>query len=154
MSIECSSVGMLTRVKRRKTDHAHIDILRVPRFSCPCLHDPEQITAKIARTVVLDLNDSKLLIDDDHLMFASQKTGVRAGLKSGGRGAFQKGLSQRYDISNDDAYDLLKENHQSKIRSTLGNLTVEHSLPAIRLQWPFVSRNSKSQIAQSPELSD
>ena len=56
--------------------------------------------------------------------------------------AFSKGLSQRYNISNDEAYDLLKENHQSKVRSTLGNLTVSHSLPAMRLQWPYVSRTA------------
>lgn len=54
------------------------------------------------------------------------------------RRAFSTNTSRRYNISNDDAYDLLKENHQSKVRSTLGNMAVEHGMPAIKLQWPFV----------------
>ena len=54
------------------------------------------------------------------------------------RKALSTNLSRRYNISNDDAYDLLKENHQSKVRSTLGNMAVEHGMPAIKLQWPFV----------------
>ena len=94
---------------------------------------------KLAKGVILDLNDPGLLVDstlpeDDQPMHKSGR-----GLISEERRAFTKGLNQRYNISNDDAYDLLKENHQSKIRSTLGTLTVEHSLPAMRLQWPYVS---------------
>ena len=48
-----------------------------------------------------------------------------------------KNALRRYNISNDEAYDKLKQNHQSKVRSTLGNLTITHSMPALRLQWPY-----------------
>ena len=102
----------------------------------PSLHDPERATAKLSRTVTLDLNDAKLLIDSDR---PEPPTKNNFRKPDQDRGAFTKVLSQRYNISNDDAYDLLKENHQSKIRSTLGNLSVEHSMPAIRLQFPYVS---------------
>ncbi len=114
-------------------------MIRTPRISLPSLHDPEHGTSKIARTITLDLNDPQLLIDNVQSSGPLRNVFGRADLKRAGRGAFTKGLSQRYNISNDEAYDLLKENHQSKVRSMLGNVPVEHSLPAVRLQWPFVS---------------
>ena len=116
-----------------------MNIFKTLRFSCPSLDDLEGATAIIARKVTLDLNDLRLLIDSDHTKRISGKPSVGQDLNKEQRGSFQKSLSQRYNISNDEAYDLLKENHQSRVRSTLGNLTVDHSLPAIRLQWPFVS---------------
>lgn len=134
-----SSLRSLISMQRRKLDNPEASILRYPRFSCPSLQDPEAATAKIAQKVTLDLNDPRLLLDSNRNDYMHRKSSRRQGLNKGERGAFQKGISQRYNISNDEAYDLLKENHQSKVRSTLGNLSVEHSLPAIRLQWPFVS---------------
>ena len=86
----------------------------------------------------MDLNDSQLLLDHDHSSNSANTLG-RLDLKKAGRGAFARNLSQRYNVSNDEAYDLLKENHQNKVRSMLGNVTLEHSLPAVRLQWPLVS---------------
>ena len=129
----------LTSKQRQKLDHPQASILSTPRFACPSLRDPEGATARIARKVILDLNDSRLLIDSNYLDPLNRKSSRLQTSNKEARGAFRKGLSQRYNISNDEAYDLLKENHQSKVRSTLGNLTVDHSLPAIRLQWPFVS---------------
>ena len=106
----------------------------------PSLNDPERATSDIARAVTLDLNDPQLLIDNDRPEPAAKTNFRKPDIDRGGRGAFAKGLNQRYNISNDEAYDLLKGNHQSKIRSTLGNLTVEHSMPAIRLQFPYVRK--------------
>ena len=83
--------------------------------------------------MTLDLNDSSLLIDDEWQRSAQRKLNASANGSCG-----RTNLSRRYNVSNDDAYDLLKENHQSKVRSTLGNMAVEHSMPAIKLQWPFV----------------
>lgn len=88
---------------------------------------------------MLDLNNPFLLIDANRTDVSRNTHQSKAGLTRNGRVAFSKGLSQRYNISNDEAYDLLKENHQSKVRSTLGNLAVSHSMPALRLQWPYVS---------------
>lgn len=53
----------------------------------------------------------------------------------------------RYNISNDKAYDMLKENYQNKVRSTIGNLNIDHSLVALRLQSPYYKvRLSKTQM--------
>ena len=111
--------------------------MRAPQFLCPPLHDPEYSTSRIAKSVTLDLNDPHLLIDSEgyqapHRRANASSTGSRP------REAFSTNLNLKYNISNDDAYDLLKENHQSKVRSTLGNMAVEHGMPAVKLQWPFV----------------
>lgn len=116
-------------------------MIGIPQFVFPSLHDPEDATSKIARTITLDLNDPQLLIDYFQPNAPSHRVFGCSDLKKAGHGAFTKSLSQRYNISNDEAYDLLKENHQHKIRSMLGNAPVEHSLPAVRLQWPFVSNH-------------
>ena len=113
--------------------------MRASRPLFPSFQDPERVTSKIAKTVTLDLNDPRLLLDYVQPSALSRNLVGRSNLRKAGRGALAKGLSQRYNISNDEAYDLLKENHQSKVRSMLGNAAVEHSLPAVRLQWPFVS---------------
>ena len=125
--------------QRRKLDHLEASIMRAPHFLLPSFQDPEQATSNLAKTITLDLNDSRLLIDHVQRNASSKTVHGRSDFKRAGRGAFTKGLSERYNISNDDAYDLLKENHQSKVRSMLGNVAVEHSLPAVKLQWPFVS---------------
>ena len=134
-----STLHPLISTQRRRLEHPEASILRNSRQPYSSFHDPEEATAKIARKVTLDLNDSQLLIDKTHIDPVHPKNSRRQDPNKEERGAFQKGISQRYNISNDEAYDLLKENHQSKVRSTLGNLSVDHSLPAIRLQWPFVS---------------
>ncbi len=108
-------------------------------IALPSLQDPEIATARIAKTVTLDLNDADLLIYHHRKSVSAQDVSNRVDCHTPGRGTATGDMSQRYNISNDDAYDLLKENHQNKVRSTLGNPTVEHSLPAVRLQWPFVS---------------
>ena len=112
--------------------------MRASQALFPSFQDPEQVTSKIAKTVTLDLNDPRLLLDHVHPNVLSRNVAGRSNFRKAGRGALTKGLSQRYNISNDEAYDLLKENHQSKVRSMLGNVAIEHSLPAVRLQWPFV----------------
>ena len=113
--------------------------MHAPQSFFSSFQDPEQATSKVAKTITLDLNDSRLLVDHVQPNAIPRNVFGRSDLRRAGRGAFTKSLSQRYNISNDEAYDLLKENHQSKVRSMLGNAAVEHSLPAVRLQWPFVS---------------
>ena len=104
----------------------------------PYLHEPEETTAKIAKRITLDLNDPTLLIDQ-HQYPSSAKAGTGfRDTKYFGRDGISQSFSQRFNISNDEAYDLLKENHQQKIRGTLGHQAIAHSLPALRLQWPFV----------------
>lgn len=100
--------------------------------------DPELLTARIAKQVFLDLNDPSLLIDTQP-QYTSQAKSLRDKLEARGdtSGNVKKALQSKYNFSNDEAYELLKENHSNKIRSTLGNLAIEHSLVAIKLQYPF-----------------
>ncbi|KAK9459036.1 uncharacterized protein V1516DRAFT_680762 [Lipomyces oligophaga] len=89
-----------------------------------------------AKKVVLDLNDPMLFVD--------AKRPERSRKKVTGMG--EELLKKRYNISNDQAYDLLKENYQSRVRSTIGNLSIDHSMVAIRLQSPYYKvKLSKSQ---------
>jgi len=89
----------------------------------------------LSAKVTLDLNDPYLLVD------VRQPHEIQRARRIGGdvkRRTVNKTLLQRYNISNDEAYDLLKENKQSKVRSTIGQLAIEHSMPALRLQTPYV----------------
>lgn len=128
--------------KRRKTGHGDWVSFHTCQFSLPALGDPAHTTSQVARYVTLDLNDPNILVE---------KTGpekVRQNVKPSGFKTTTP-LIKRYNISNDEAYDLLKENHQSKIRSNLGNPQVEHSLPAVRLQWPYYKTKLEKQEARS-----
>ncbi|KAL8707478.1 MAG: hypothetical protein Q9220_007510 [cf. Caloplaca sp. 1 TL-2023] len=122
---------------------AYEDLLLSRPLSLPSLRDPAYETARIARHVTLDLNDPRLLVEKAHARDAVHESTRNTKYKNG------LSISHRYNISNDEAYDLLKENHQSKIRSNLGNPQVEHSLPAVRLQWPYYKTKLEKQEARS-----
>ncbi|KAI9712271.1 MAG: hypothetical protein M1820_001484 [Bogoriella megaspora] len=127
----------LAPIKRHKVHHFGPATAIVSWDEFPSFDDPEEATRRIARKVVLDLNDPFLLLDTRQPSNDSKK-GLKLGsLRRVAGGRVTKDLKNRYNLSNDDAYDLLKENHLHKIRSTLGNLSVEHSWPAIKLQYPF-----------------
>lgn len=49
----------------------------------------------------------------------------------------QKLLQIKFNISNDKNYEILKHNYNTKVRSQLSNLNIEHSLPSLRLQTPY-----------------
>jgi len=122
--------------KRKKVQHEEEDYMSAPQFAVPSFDDIELSLAVAARQVILDLNDPHLLIDYQQANTSLKRSRIGGNSKAG-KAALSKGLNQRFNISNDEAYDALKENHQSKVRATLGNLTVEHSLPALKLQWPY-----------------
>ncbi|KAF2169846.1 hypothetical protein M409DRAFT_64840 [Zasmidium cellare ATCC 36951] len=96
--------------------------------------NPEHAVAKLAKSVALDLNDPNLLIDE-HAPRTTRKLKRVPGDRRDA--ALSRDIAKRYNISNDQAYDLLKENHQHKVRSTLGSMAIEHSFPATKLQYPF-----------------
>ncbi|KAI1455826.1 hypothetical protein F4805DRAFT_468419 [Annulohypoxylon moriforme] len=52
-------------------------------------------------------------------------------------GQQRRDVLRHFNVSNDSEYDALKVNHKSKVRATLSNLAVEHSLPALKLTFPF-----------------
>ncbi|KAK0250146.1 hypothetical protein B0A54_11882 [Friedmanniomyces endolithicus] len=131
-------------IKRRKID-ASVPAVFKSLYDAPMdFEDPERAAAKFAKRVTLDLNDPNLLVDEHAPQTARRAKRVPGDIRRDAASA--RDLARRYNISNDEAYDLLKENHQHKVRSTLGNAAVEHSLPATKLQYPFykVSLDPKS----------
>ena len=101
--------------------------------------EPEAATSRISRNTILDLNDPYILVEKQLLQATKRTDPTPYDRGSSGRDTLSLKFNQRFNISNDEAYDLLKENHQHKVRGMLTNTTIEHSLPARRLQWPFVS---------------
>ena len=121
--------------KRKKLGMDPKDIVSGYQYSLPSFDDPEHLTEKIAKKVVLDLNDSLLLteeIDPATIRAKAQLTDPTKGMQN-----VKELLRERFNYSNDADYDLLKQNHQHKIRSTLGHLSIDHSLPALCLQYPY-----------------
>ncbi len=106
----------------------------------PKLDEPELTAAQLAKKVVVDLNDPNTIVELQKPGKAEKKVPrIGRDFKRGGATKFVPQFFRRFNDANDVAYDLLKENHLNKVRSVLGNLTVEHSLPALRLQYPYVS---------------
>lgn len=127
----------LKPAKRQKVTHLETDIFSTQSFPAPSFDDFEEQVSRLAKRVTLDLNDPQLLVDVHETHPATKRLRLGGNFKRGGNGSLSKSLSQRFNISNDEAYDALKENHQSKVRAVIGNITVEHSLPALKLQWPY-----------------
>jgi hypothetical protein len=133
--------------KRRKRNVLDMDASLAIQDPYLRFEEPEAASARVARNVTLDMNDPYLLIDE---VVPQVKRPARQLPSDNTRdAALGRDIVKRYDISNDAAYDLLKENHQHKIRSTLGSMATEHALPAIKLQWPFyrVAMDSKEKRA-------
>ncbi|KIW00415.1 uncharacterized protein PV09_08120 [Verruconis gallopava] len=106
----------------------------INRDEFPVLDDPEELTAKLAKQVPLDLNDSRLLLD-----FAQPSIHRLTTQSSFGRrreaGGVSSAIHKKFNFSNDEEYErLIKEN---SIRGAVGNIPIEHSGPARRLQYPF-----------------
>lgn len=124
--------------KKRKVGRDPMDFIALSHIDLPLLDEPEQATARIAQKVSVDMNDPFILLDERGPESGVQKPKALGAVSSEDVDAnMTRRFNQRYNISNDQAYDMLKQNHQNKIRSTLGNFTLEHSLPALRLQWPY-----------------
>ncbi|KAL8728147.1 MAG: hypothetical protein Q9166_005597 [cf. Caloplaca sp. 2 TL-2023] len=132
----------LPAAMRRKTSDDG-GLLHTHQFTLPALQDPAYVTSRIAQSVTLNLNDPNILVETTRAVDKLRENAKKPNLKT------RIPLNQRYNISNDEAYDLLRENHQSKIRSNLGNPQVEHTLPAIRLQWPYYKTRLEKQEARS-----
>ncbi|CZT04522.1 related to transcription initiation factor IID 250K chain splice form 2 [Rhynchosporium graminicola] len=117
--------------KKRKAD---FEFLFKPRIPMPNFDNYERMTAQTAKRVVLDLNDPHLLVEVAEV----DRTAKRrcTGLNKRAPKDVKAALNQRFNISNDEAYSHLKNNH-GKVRATVGNISVEHSLPAQKLAWPY-----------------
>ncbi|BAP69691.1 transcription initiation factor TFIID subunit 1 [Kluyveromyces marxianus] len=90
----------------------------------------------ITKEPPIDMNDEQLLI----LPNDSQDSAIETTSKVSKKPLIpynEKSLLAKFNISNDETYKILKKNYQTKIRSTISNLNIEHSQPATRLQSPF-----------------
>ncbi|TEY74639.1 hypothetical protein BOTCAL_0072g00350 [Botryotinia calthae] len=123
--------------KPPKTKTEEKNYFNTPQFAVPSFDNLQKAAAISAKRPFLDLNDSNLLIEELKFTSVANKRQRLGGNFRGGNNIISTKLRERFNISNDEAYDALKENHQSKVRAAIGNLTVEHSLPALRLQWPY-----------------
>ena len=121
--------------KKRRLGLGPREIVSTHHFDMPSFEDPERMTQKIAMKVVLDLNDPQLLVEE--IAPETMRTRAQSGDLNKGSKSVKALLNERFNHSNDAEYDLLKQNHQHKIRSTLGNLSIDHSVPASRLQFPY-----------------
>ncbi|KTW26453.1 hypothetical protein T552_02932 [Pneumocystis carinii B80] len=85
---------------------------------------------ELSSPVQLNFNDPFLLLDIQRVDSNSYKHLTNDH-------SLHNDLSRRYNISNDEAYDMLRQNQQSRVRQTLGHLSIEHGLVADRLQSPY-----------------
>lgn len=115
----------------------HTDVFLSSFFDLGSLDEPERAMRQIAEAVVLDLNDQQLHLSSN-APEAKGASVLGTMLERNDRGDTAKGLLQRYNISNDDDYERLKIANHERTRRTLQNLAVEHSTPAVRLQYPYV----------------
>lgn len=124
------------RPKRRKVLHQK-GLPEISRFAAPSFDNFEEATARSAKRVRLDLNDPYLLIDDNESERPAKRPKINQKLVRMADGKMAMDVTQRFDISNDDAYEALKENVRDKVRATLGGVQVEHSTPARKLLYPY-----------------
>lgn len=136
--------------KKRKAPE-ELDYINAPRYPVPYFDNYEQMTAHIGKKVVIDLNDPHLLVEKLAPVPAAKRRrlGVGGSFKRGNNGSLAAALHTRFNFSNDEAYNALKENHQSKVRATLANEDVEHSLPALKLLWPYYRVKLDRQLART-----
>ncbi|KAF4960241.1 hypothetical protein FSARC_10529 [Fusarium sarcochroum] len=124
-----------SRPKKHKT--FNLGLPEIPRYAAPSFDNFEDTTRRGAKRVQLDMSDPYLLIETQELQRNAKRPRTDNKLKRMANGNLGRDVSNRFNISNDEAYEALKENHQSKVRATLGNISVEHSMPAIKLSWPY-----------------
>lgn len=135
--------------KKRRLGREPHEILKLSDIEIPLLDDPERLTTQVSKKIVIDMNDPRLLLDTRPEAVLQKPKTLRGHERDEMDVNVTKRLNQRYNVSNDDAYDMLKENHQSKVRSTLGNAALEHSMPALRLQWPYYKTELSTTEARS-----
>ncbi|KAI1271803.1 hypothetical protein F5Y07DRAFT_381918 [Xylaria sp. FL0933] len=101
------------------------------------IDDFEEATRRSSKRVRLDPNDPYLLLEDIQSARPAKRQKLEEKTKRMASGQLRRDVMRHFNISNDDAYDALKNNHKSKVRATLSSVGVEHSLPALKLTFPF-----------------
>lgn len=128
--------------KRRKLGKEPRDFLALTHYDIPSFSNPEKAAARIGKFVTLDMNDPHLLLDVSETQVVKEiAKPVAKSTRQEADNNIKRKFQSRYNISNDEAYDMLKENHSRKVRSTLGLVNLEHAIPAVRLQYPYYKTN-------------
>ncbi|KAK7983781.1 hypothetical protein PG989_011183 [Apiospora arundinis] len=120
--------------KKRKID---VGLPDISSFDTSGIENFTEATKRFGQRVRLDLNDPFLITEDLQSDRPKKKPKVEEKTTRMANGQLGRDVKARFNISNDDAYNALKANNKSKVRATLGNLAVEHSLPALKLTFPF-----------------
>lgn len=130
-------LGSTPTVKKRKIVIER-GLPAISRYVAPSFDAFEEATARAAKRVYLDMSDHRLLLDDaDAGRDAKRAKTSTPGEKRLPNGRLARSLAARFNYSNDQAYEQLKENHQHRVRAQLSNIQVEHSIPALKLLWPY-----------------
>ncbi|RYP11014.1 hypothetical protein DL764_000311 [Monosporascus ibericus] len=103
-------------------------------------------TQRFGKRVRLDLNDPYLLIDDTQSERPAKRPKLEEKTKRMANGQLGRDIRHHFNISNDEAYDQLKTNHKNKVRAVLSNRAVEHSMPALKLTFPFYRTKLSTQF--------
>ncbi|KAI2616038.1 hypothetical protein GGR54DRAFT_610901 [Hypoxylon sp. NC1633] len=95
-------------------------------------------TWRSSKRVRFDYDDPYLLIgEEDEGERPAKRAKLEEKLVRMSNGQLRRDVMRYFNLSNDEAYEGLKANNKSKVRATLSNLSVEHSLPALKLTFPF-----------------
>ncbi|QEL63176.1 hypothetical protein CJJ09_005372 [Candidozyma auris] len=79
----------------------------------------------------------ELNMNDPNLLFVPDKKKTDTAKSRAVIPTDKKQLQLKFNVSNDKQYEILRNNYNTKVRSQLSNLTIEHSVPALRLQTPY-----------------
>lgn len=95
----------------------------------------------------LPIKDNKILLNmnDENILLEGHVRRRRISDPSRRRG----GMLTKFNVSNDAAYEAMRENLQSRIRSSSAQLNIEHSGLALRLQHPFYKTKLSKSDARS-----
>lgn len=141
--------------KSRKATQPEPDYFDIRRYVAPSFDNFQEDTARLAKRIILDESDPYLLLEIEdpvpeleQMETKRQRIDNRGGFAKRGSG-LNAALKARFNYSNDEAYDALKENHSHKVRATLSQESLEHGMPALRLQWPYYRTRLSSKQARS-----
>jgi len=59
-------------------------------------------------------------------------------------------IRDKFNLSNDQFYEVAKDGGRHRVRQTFGQLVVEHAYPAQKLQLPFVSSRMETLAGSQP----
>ncbi|KAI2468717.1 hypothetical protein F4781DRAFT_397139 [Annulohypoxylon bovei var. microspora] len=103
-----------------------------------CVDDYQRAARLYGKRVRIDEGDPYIVVTrDEESQRPSKRIRIEEKTIRMASGQLRRDVLQHFNVSNDSEYDALKVNHKNKVRATLSNLAVEHSLPALKLTFPF-----------------